>query len=92
MNPRIQKNTDEITRLKRRVETATVKIRELERQNTELENADIVALVRRIEIPPEELESFIQMYQKHRHGAVPDLDVPDIQTQKSEGSETEDEI
>ena len=62
MNPRIEKISGEIARLRDKVTDYQSRLRELERQKTELENADIVALVRDVEIPPEKLEAFIRSF------------------------------
>ena len=46
----------------------------MERQKTELENADIVAMVRSINIPPSELEAFARAFMEQRKSVpVPDL-------------------
>jgi hypothetical protein len=42
------------------------RLRELERQKTELENADIVALVRGIDIPPDAFAAFLASYRERR--------------------------
>ena len=63
MNPRIRKISDEIIKLRRKVNDNQARLRDLERQKLELENADIVAAVRSIDVPPEELRAFIQQLQ-----------------------------
>ena len=63
MNPRIQKITDEIAKLKRKIATGQARLRDLEQQKTELENADIVAAVRSLDVPPEELRALIARLQ-----------------------------
>ena len=48
----------------------------MERQKTELENVDIVAMVRSINIPPAELEAFVRAFMEQKKSApLPDLDV-----------------
>ena len=71
MNPRIQKISDEIEKLKRKITNNQTRLRDLERQKVELENADIVAAVRSIDVPPEDLSAFIQKLQNQ---AIPNLD------------------
>ena len=71
MNPRIQKITDDIAKLKRKIVNNQARLRELERQKVELENADIIAAVRGIDVPPEELSALIKKLQSQ---AVPNLD------------------
>lgn len=63
MNPRIKKITEDIAKLKRKITDNQARLRELERQKTELENADIVAAVRAIDVPPEELAALIAKLQ-----------------------------
>jgi len=63
LNPRIQKITEEITKLRRKITSNQTRLRELERQKVELENADIVATVRSMDVPPEELQNLIRRLQ-----------------------------
>ena len=71
MNLKIQKITDEIAKLRRKIANNQVRLRDLERQKVELENADIIAAVRRIDVPPEEISTLIQRLQSQ---AVPNLE------------------
>ena len=77
MNPRIQKITDEAEKLRRKITEYQARLRELERQKTELENADIVAMVRGIDIPPGQLAEFARMFKERKGCAVPDLPAAD---------------
>ena len=83
MNPRIQKITEDITKLRRRIEAAQTRIRELERQKIEIENTDIVALVRAIGIPPEELAAFAKRLQTQEN-PPPQQDITDTGEDKFE--------
>ena len=75
MNPKIEKITSEIDKLRTKITSSQNRLRELERQKTELENADIVAAVRGVEIAPDELAAFVQMFkEKQQGGIVPNLD------------------
>ena len=71
MNPKIQKITEDIAKLKRKITSNQARLRDLERLKVELENADIVAAVRRIDVPPEDLSALIQTLQSQ---AVPNMD------------------
>ena len=62
MNPKIQKISEEIEKVKRKLADYQNRLRDLERQKTELENADIVALVRGVDVLPDELIAFIKAY------------------------------
>jgi len=63
LNPRIQKISDDIEKLRRKISSAQSRLRDLERQKLELENADIIAAVRGIDVPPEELHALIARLQ-----------------------------
>jgi hypothetical protein len=68
---RIKKTEAEITKVKAKISDLTARLRELERQKTELENAGIVALVRDMDILPDELSAFIQAFkQKAGNGGI----------------------
>ena len=61
-NERLQKIDAEISKLKTKISEYTIRLRELERLRLETENAGIVALVRDVDISPDELMAFIQAY------------------------------
>ena len=76
MNPRIEKIKDEIDKTKDKVNKGQIRLRELEKQLTDLENADIVAAIRGVDIAPEELAAFVQMLKTQQQGGtVPNLDM-----------------
>jgi transposase-like protein len=68
MNPRIKKVSADIAKAKRKIAEQTAKLKELERQKTELENAEYVAACRSVDMSPEQLAAFIR---KHAHGSMP---------------------
>lgn len=73
LNPKINKVIGEIEKTKERIAEQQTRLRELERQKTELENAGIVAMVRGIDIPPAEFEAFARAFMEQRKTtAVPD--------------------
>jgi predicted nuclease with TOPRIM domain len=75
MNTRIAKLKDEIEKIKVKMNKGQARLRELEKQLTDLENADIVAAVRGVEIAPDELAAFVQMFkEKQQGGTVPNMD------------------
>ena len=71
MNPKIQKITEDIAKLKHKIANSQERLRDMERQKVELENADIIAAVRGLEVPPEEFSALIQKLQNQ---AVPNLE------------------
>ena len=76
MNPRIAKIREEIERIRVKMTKGQIRLRELEKQLTELENADIVAAVRGVDIAPDELAAFMRMFREKQQGGtiVPDLE------------------
>jgi len=60
MNPRIEKIKLELDKNKEKLAKLQARQRELERQLVELQNADILAVVRAIDVSPEELPELIK--------------------------------
>jgi len=77
MNPRIDKLKDEIAKTKDKLSKGQIRLRELEKQLTDLENADIIAAVRGVEIAPDELAAFVAMFkEKQKGGTIPNMELP----------------
>lgn len=75
MNPKLNKVTDEIEKTRGKISDMQYRLRDLERQKTEIENADIVAMVRGIDVPPDEFGEFIRLFkEQQKNKAVPDMD------------------
>lgn len=66
---RTDKITDEIVRIRTKIADCQIRLKELERRKIEMENTEIVELVRGVDVAPEELAAFIQAF-KNR-GAEP---------------------
>lgn len=60
MNPKIDRINAEIEKQQAKIAEGQNRVRELERQRTELENADIIGLVRAIDATPEELAALLR--------------------------------
>ena len=74
LNPKITKVTSDIEKTKDRIAEHQSRLRELERLKTELENSEIVATVRSVNIPPADLEAFARAFMEQRKSVpVPDL-------------------
>lgn len=73
MNPRIVKLNNEIEKMRTKIADYQSRLRDLERQKTELENADIVAMVRGVDVPPDEFAEFVRMFKERQNCAVPDI-------------------
>ena len=74
MNPKIERITSEIEKLKVKMAGHQQRLRDLERQKTELENADIISAVRGVDIAPDEFAAFVRMFKEKQGGALPDLE------------------
>jgi len=61
LNQRIEKLRTELEKTKERIARNQTRQRELERQLLEAENADIIAAVRSMEVPPEDLAAMIEL-------------------------------
>lgn len=62
MNPKTTKLRSEIEKTKAKIADLQGKLREMERQRTELENTDIVAVTRSYCLTPEELAEFLKTH------------------------------
>ena len=71
MNQKIQKIVTEIEKVKGKIAIQQARLRELEQQKTELENTEIVGMVRSLEVTPEELASIIQDIRSGNTGGLP---------------------
>lgn len=75
MNPKLKKVTDEMEKTRTKIAELQSRFRDLERQKTELENADIIAMVRGIDVPPDEFGEFVRLFkEQQKTKAVPDMD------------------
>ena len=58
MSNKLQKVLSEIDKVKEKIAVQQTRLRELEQQKTELENMEIVGMVRGLDVAPEELAAF----------------------------------
>ena len=79
----------DIEKTKEKITEHQSRLKELERMKTELENADIIATVRGINIPPAELEAFARAFME-RGKSVPVPDLADIQAGYAEENQKGD--
>ena len=70
MNQKIQKVVTEIEKVKSKIATQQARLRELEQKITELENTEIVCMVRGLEVTPEELATIIQAIRSGNMGGL----------------------
>jgi prefoldin subunit 5 len=59
MNPKIEKISGDMQKVQEKIAGLQARLRALEKQKKELENADIVAAVRGVKATPGELEAFL---------------------------------
>ena len=91
---RLTKIEADIAKTKAKVTEFTARLRELERQKTEIENAGIVALVRDMAILPDELTAFIKAFKEQSSGGavLPTMPPPTgIKTTQNDNKEDENE-
>ena len=68
MNSKLQKILTEISRTREKIAAQQTRLRELEQQKTELENMEIVGMVRGLDVAPEELAAFIKAFRGSKAG------------------------
>ena len=62
MNNKLTKLQMEIDKIKQKISEQQMKLRELEQQKTEIENTEIVELVRSMKMNTSELSTFLKAY------------------------------
>ena len=70
MYQKVQKVVNEVEKVERKIATQQAGRRELEQQKTELENTEIVGMVRGLEVTPEELATIIQAIRSGNTGGL----------------------
>jgi len=74
LNPKLKKVTDEMEKTRAKISELQSRFKDLERQKSELENADIIAMVRGIDVPPDEFAEFVRLFKEQQKSkAVPDM-------------------
>ena len=68
MNGKLQKVMAEIEKVKAKIAAQQTHLRELEQQKIELENTEIVGMVRGLDVAPEELAAFIKAFRSSTAG------------------------
>lgn len=63
MNPKIEKLTKEIEKTREKIAELQDRLRDLERQKTEAENTEYVAIIRSLNLSPQELTAFVRSRQ-----------------------------
>ena len=64
MNNKLTKLQMEIDKIKQKISEQQTKLRELEHQKTEIENTEIVELVRSMKMNTSELSTFLKAYRE----------------------------
>lgn len=83
MNNKLQKVIAEIEKVKAKISAQQIHLKELEQQKTELENIEIVGMVRGLDVAPEELAAFIKAFRSSTAGT------PDFMEKEDEENEHE---
>ena len=70
MNTKLSKLQMEIDKIKLKITEHQSKLRELEQQKTEIENTEIVELVRSLKMNTSELSSFLKAYREKNDAPI----------------------
>ena len=70
MNNKLNKLQMEIDKIKQKITEQQAKLRELEQQKTEIENTDIVELVRSMKMNTGELSTFLKAYREKNDAPI----------------------
>ena len=84
MSAKIDKVCAEINKTKAKISDYQARLRELEKQKTELENIEIVELVRGVEASPAELAAFIKAFRGSKAGTPDFMESEDNEHEESE--------
>jgi len=71
LNPRLKKINDDIDKTKKKIAENQSRLKELERQKKEIENANILATVRDFDVTTEELAEIMRVFKDNRNGVLP---------------------
>jgi septal ring factor EnvC (AmiA/AmiB activator) len=85
---KLQKIESDIAKMKSKISDYTARLKELERQKTEVENAGIIALVRDMDVLPDELSAFIRAFKEQSGVGLPapiaTMGIPPTQNDKED--------
>ena len=84
MSNKLQKVLSEIDKVKEKIAVQQTRLRELEQQKTELENMEIVGMVRGLDVAPEELAAFIKAFRGSKAGTPDFMESEDNEHEESE--------
>jgi hypothetical protein len=87
LNQKVKKIIGEIDKTKAKIVDYQGRLRELERQKTELENADIVAMARSIDMPPDQFAEAISAFMAQRGSGV----LPKLESRATDTEETKED-
>ena len=73
-----------IDKVKEKIAVQQTRLRELEQQKTELENMEIVGMVRGLDVAPEELAAFIKAFRGSKAGTPDFMESEDNEHEESE--------
>ncbi|MPN50842.1 hypothetical protein SDC9_198481 [bioreactor metagenome] len=82
MNSKISKIDAELAKTKQKISGLQAHIRELEQQKTELENTDIVGLVRGADMTSQELATLLQAFREKNGAPLPLSKQEDTENEK----------
>lgn len=92
MNPKLQKTIMEIERTKAKIAELQAALPALEKQKTELENAEIIKAFRSVDVVPADFTAFIEAYKANMNGGVRQSAQPAPRSNTMEDGYHEDEV
>lgn len=92
MNQKIDRLSRDIEKARDKISEMQARLRDMEKQKVEMENSEIVAMFRSINIAPQELAGFIKLYREQGGAApaVPDTHSAMIDQKEQEETEIEE--
>jgi cell division septum initiation protein DivIVA len=89
LNPKLQKVIREIERAKEKIAELEASLPALEKQKTELENAEVIKAFRSAEVAPADFTAFIEAYKLSMSGGQPAPAQASVPTTPQTQNETE---
>jgi len=91
-NEKLKKIDADIVKIEAKMADFAARLRELKRQKTEIENAGIIALVRDMDILPDELTAFIQAFKTQSdNGTILPMVLAEVEPQNENKEDAHEE-
>ena len=78
---KLNKIETDITKMKEKISAYTARLHKLEKQKTEIVNSEILAIVRSVDVTPDDLKVFIKSIKEQNiNGAIPNKAISEEDT------------